>query len=155
VITLVDVKTDDHGGSGWTISGRLDRRRQNGRFRRISFNTGNQQTFRLPIEDGIAVIQGLEAFVWVNERSRARPWGNGLTMRGTVTSSPTGGRMSTVTIHINQRLPVGFGMNALRNLPSDAARDLYQCIQPRRHLRFGDCRQANATYWMRYFGSSC
>jgi hypothetical protein len=34
MITLVDVKTDDHGGSGWTISGRLDRRRQNGRFRR-------------------------------------------------------------------------------------------------------------------------
>jgi hypothetical protein len=34
MITLVDVKTDDHGGSGWMISGRLDHRRQNGRFRR-------------------------------------------------------------------------------------------------------------------------
>jgi hypothetical protein len=31
MITLVDVKTEDHGGSGWTISGRLDCRRQNGR----------------------------------------------------------------------------------------------------------------------------
>ena len=38
---------------------------------------GNQQTFRLPIEDGIVPTQGLEAFVWVNERSRSRPWGNG------------------------------------------------------------------------------
>jgi hypothetical protein len=28
MITLVDVKTDDHGGSGWTISGRLDHRRR-------------------------------------------------------------------------------------------------------------------------------
>ncbi|HKM72212.1 MAG TPA: hypothetical protein VJX94_19505 [Stellaceae bacterium] len=36
MITLVDVKTDDHGGSGWTISGRLDRRRPNGRFRRTA-----------------------------------------------------------------------------------------------------------------------
>jgi hypothetical protein len=53
----------------------------------IHFIPGNQQTFRSPIEDGIAVIQGLEAFVWVNERSRARPWGNWLTMRGTVTST--------------------------------------------------------------------
>lgn len=102
---------------------------------RNPFNTGKSTDVQIPIEDGIAVIQGLEAFVWVNERSRARPWGNGLTMRGMVTSLPTRGRITTVTIHINQRLPVGFGMNALRNLPSDAARDLYQCIQPRRHCK--------------------
>src|ERR1700739_4209900 len=87
----------------------------------IHLTPGNQQTFRLPIEGGIATTQGLEAFVWVNERSRARPWGNGLTMRGTVTSFPMAGRITTVTIHINERLPVGFGMNALRDLPSEAA----------------------------------
>ncbi len=96
---------------------------------------GNQQTFRLPIQDGIATTQGLEAFVWVNERSRARPWGNGLTMRGTVASSSTVGRTATVTIRINQRLAVGFGMNALGDLPSEAARDLYRNIQPRRHCK--------------------
>jgi hypothetical protein len=36
MITLVDVKTNDYGGSGWMISGRLDRRCPNGRFRRTS-----------------------------------------------------------------------------------------------------------------------
>jgi hypothetical protein len=34
MITLVDVKTYRHRGSGWTISGSFDRRRQSGRFRR-------------------------------------------------------------------------------------------------------------------------
>lgn len=34
MITLVNVKSNDHGGSGWMISGRLDRRRPNGCFRR-------------------------------------------------------------------------------------------------------------------------
>jgi hypothetical protein len=36
MITLVDVKTDDHGGSGGRISGRLDRRGPNGCFRRYT-----------------------------------------------------------------------------------------------------------------------
>jgi hypothetical protein len=35
MIALVDVKTYRHRGSGWTISGSFDRRRQSGRFRRI------------------------------------------------------------------------------------------------------------------------
>ena len=38
MITLIDVKTNDHGGSGWMISGRLDRRRPNACFRRLADN---------------------------------------------------------------------------------------------------------------------
>jgi len=38
MIIRVDVKTDDHGGSGWTISDALDRRHRNARFRRVTDN---------------------------------------------------------------------------------------------------------------------
>jgi hypothetical protein len=47
MITLVDVKTDDHGGSGWTITGRLDHRRQNGCIRREAVAAGDAGKGRL------------------------------------------------------------------------------------------------------------
>jgi hypothetical protein len=51
MITLVDVKTNDHGGSGWMISGRLDRRRPNGCFRRyiaVDARSGEGRLFTRP-----------------------------------------------------------------------------------------------------------
>lgn len=53
---------------------------------------GDEQIFTLPIEDGIMTGEDPEVFVWVNERSRELPWGNGLSMRGAMVSWGRAGR---------------------------------------------------------------
>jgi hypothetical protein len=87
---------------------------------------GDEFSITLPKEKGVGLTQGLEVFVWVSESPRPPiPKGCGLEMRGELVCWEPTGREVTVTIHVNERLSGGLGMdafmNALAHHESDAA----------------------------------
>lgn len=99
---------------------------------------GDEQIFTSRKERGIELTRGEEAFVWVSENpGRGRgPRGNGLTMRGELTSWELAvGGLITAHVHIGARLSGGLGMDALGENPSEGARGLHHRIARERRRR--------------------
>jgi hypothetical protein len=105
---------------------------------------GDELTFTLPKQQGVELIQGLEAFVWISEDPREGPKGTGLEIRGEVTSWELADReRTTVTILVNERLSGGFSMNALARMArqSEVAMSLIGASPVLGIAGFGDCYQ--------------
>jgi hypothetical protein len=81
---------------------------------------------------------GDEVFIWTSERSRQRPYGKGLELRGRLVSWRRFGSNATVRVRISDRLPeAGLSMNGLAALGREfmPARNLHQRIRKFRHRR--------------------
>lgn len=99
---------------------------------------GDEKTFTLRKERRIALVLGEEAFVWVSENpGRGRGLrGNGLTMRGNLTSWERAvGGLVTANVRITERLSGGLGMDALGEIHSAPARGLHYRVSRERRRR--------------------
>lgn len=99
---------------------------------------GDEQICTLRKEKGIELTRGEEAFVWVSENpGRGRgARGNGLTMRGRLTSwERAASSLIRAHVHIDARLSSGLGMDDLGEIHAEAARGLYSRVSRERRRR--------------------